>query len=103
MNFKHYTGGPEIPPSGNRNIDHFGEIGGVRVTEIENIENIDRIDTFGTRSESFLVQDCSEPSDILFYRGRWLGLIQPVLMNAIISWTVRYVIEYAFIITSPGH
>jgi hypothetical protein len=90
MNSKHYTGRPEIPPSGNWDIDHFGEIGGVRVTEIENIDNIDRIDTSGTRPESFLVQYSSEPPDIVFHRGRWLGLIQLVLMNAIISWTVRY-------------
>ncbi|PMD46070.1 MFS general substrate transporter, partial [Hyaloscypha variabilis F] len=41
----------------------------------------------GTRPESFLVQYSSEPPDIVFHRGRWLGLIQLVLMNAIISWT----------------
>ena len=28
--------------------------------------------------------------DVKHYKRRWVGLIQLVLMNAIISWTVRY-------------
>lgn len=87
MDSKHYTGRPEIPPFENRNLDRFGEIDGVTITEID---NIDRINTSGTRSESFLVQDSSESVDVVFHRGRWGGLIQLVLMNAIISWMVRY-------------
>ena len=84
MDPKKYTGRTENPAIENSNNVRFGEIDNATTTEID---NIDRIDSFRTRSESFLIE---EPTDVVYYKARWFGLIQLVLMNAIISWTVRY-------------
>ena len=80
---KKFTGRPEPNPFDDRNVDRFGDV------TIADIEIIDRIGTAETRCESFLV-DSSNSIDLKYYKRRWVGLIQLVLMNAIISWTVRY-------------
>ncbi len=86
MDSKHDTGRPGSSAFGNRTIEHFGEDDGITIIEIDNIA---RIDTTATRSEMFLIQSSSEPTNSVAHRARWVGLSQLVLMNAIISWTVR--------------